>query len=234
VLSLIIPTYNERHNIESLLIKVCEVLGARDYEIIVVDDNSPDGTGDIVSSLEKKIKNIRLITRKEERGLATAVVVGFREARGDILGVMDADLSHDVKLLPKMLDAFHEESVNCVVASRCMAGGGFVGWPWYRTFFSRSAAFLARMLSGVSVSDPTSGYFCVSRQVIQESLSRLKPKGYKILLEVLVKAKSLHIREIPFQFADRQHGQSKLTLAVTCDYFLHLAELWWYRLVKKR
>ena len=227
--SLVIPTYHEVGNIGTLLSCLTIVLKDWDYEIIVVDDHSTDGTREIVENFSHRNTKIKLITRLHEKGLSSAVLKGFSESAGTILGVMDADLSHDPKLLPEMISLIETDKADCVAGSRNMQGGAISDWPWYRYLFSRTAAFFAKILSGVSVTDPTSGYFCISRSVYETGKDAFKGRGYKILLEILVKGKPKKVIEKPFVFQDRKAGESKLSSRVMIEFFIQLCELLVYR-----
>ena len=228
--SLIIPTYNERTNIISLLENIAEVLAKYPHEVIVVDDNSPDGTWQAIEERSARDSRVHLVKRINERGLSSAVIEGFHHATGDILGVMDADHSHDIRLLPQMIDVISKNEANFVVGSRRIAGGGADKWPWYRRLFSNIATVLASFLTGVKVYDPMSGFFCLKREIYESSAPYLKPKGYKILLEILAKAKDVQVAELPYIFVDRKQGYSKLSMNVITSFGEQLFELFLFRL----
>ncbi|MGA1793696.1 MAG: glycosyltransferase [Thermoplasmatota archaeon] len=224
ILSVIIPTFNEKENMPLIIPRVAKVLGRAGipHEILVMDDDSPDGTASSVRKLAKKFPQARCIVRKTEKGLSPAVIQGYREADGDILLVMDADLSHPVEALPSMYNAIAKEGADIVVGSRHAKGGGIENWPFSRRFISWGAASMARPLT--SCSDPMSGFFAVKPEVIKGA--PLKPKGYKILLEVLVKGKYNKVAEVPITFKDRQLGESKLGSKVIINYLQHLFKLY--------
>ena len=232
MLSLIIPTYNEAGNIVQLLDETCALLRKRglSFEIIVVDDNSPDETWKVVENYGKKNFSVRAIRRTSERGLSSAVVAGFDAAKGEMLGVMDADRSHDVRILPALAELVMGGSADIAVGSRKVEGGGVGEWPIYRKIFSGFATRLTKMLTRVEVSDPMSGYFCVSRPAYQSCRTFLKPKGYKILLEILAKSQGLRLKEVPYIFSNRTQGQSKLSLRVMVEFVIQLIELLWFRI----
>ena len=234
MLSLIIPTYNEAANITTLLVKIEAVLQGRSYEILVVDDDSPDGTWRAVEDIEKTKPHIHLIRRRQERGLSSAVIEGFNQAKGDVLGVMDADHSHDAQLLTRMIDTINHKEIDCVIGSRKVKGGGAEQWPWRRRLFSAVATGLAYSCAGVSVQDPMSGYFMVTRGLFEGVRAKLKPKGYKILLEILGKADKVRTVELPYVFIDRKKGYSKLSFGVVVAYARQLLELMTYRFVRHR
>jgi dolichol-phosphate mannosyltransferase len=220
MISVIIPTYNEAVNLSLLIPKIHDVLnGTYEHEIIIVDDNSPDGTAKIAQSLSKR-HNVRVIVRKNERGLSSAVIRGFREAKGSILCVMDADLSHPPDVLPKLIDKL--ESYDIAVGSRLVRGGGSESWPFHRKFISWCAQMLARPLTPVK--DAMSGFFAVKKSVVKNA--RLEAYGYKILLEVLVIGKYRKVAEVPFTFLNRSFGKSKIGVSVEVDYLKQLVHLY--------
>lgn len=231
MLSIIIPTLNEGGNLERLISKIVEIIKRRvqrrnkdlgRYEIIVVDDNSQDGTDIVMKKMIKKY-SVKFICRKEEKGLSSAVVKGFSIAKGDIFGVMDGDLSHPPELIPKLLKEI-EAGNDIVIASRYAKGGGVERFPFYRQLTSRGATLLARPL--VKVQDPMSGYFFLKRKVIDGV--KLNPIGYKILLEILVKGKYQKYTEVPYTFLCRYVGKSKLGGKIYWHYIVHLFRLYRY------
>lgn len=225
---MIVPTYCERQNIAILVERVHESLSRYNYELIVVDDNSPDGTSELAKSLSQKYP-IRVITRKNKRGLASAVVDGFKQAKGEILGVMDADLQHPPEILPKLLGEARN-GVEVVIASRYAEGGSSEGWSMKRKIISKGAKVLAKLLlpSIRGIKDPLSGFFLLRRKVIDGVA--LSPTGYKILLEVLVKGQADRVVEVPFTFVERKREGSKFTTKRIMDYLIQLAELVLYKL----
>lgn len=225
-ISIIIPTYNEADNIASLIIKIEKAY--RDAEIIVVDDNSPDGTAGIVRELQKTNPKIKLKLRLSKRGLSSAVIDGFSVASGSIIGVMDADHSHPPELLPKIIKKM--EDYDFILGSRYIKGGGISNWPLSRKLISKFATLLARPL--VSIKDPMSGYFMFKRKIIRGV--KLEPEGFKIALEILVKAQPKHVKEIPFIFNDRQAGKSKLGMETNFIYLHHLIKLYKYKYCKRK
>lgn len=228
LLSLIIPTYNERRNIIPSIQSVTIVLGKLidNFEIIVVDDDSPDRTWQVAEKLAKENSHLRVIRRQGERGLATAVVAGWKLAKGEVLGVMDGDLQHPSGRLPDLLNSILNTNADIVVASRHVDGGGVSEWNLIRRLISWGAASVATlMLPGIlrTVRDPMSGYFLIKRSVI-ESVS-LKPEGYKILLEVLARGKYQTIVEVPYVFGERKKGGSKLGPKQYLEFFIHIGRL---------
>lgn len=218
-LSLIAPTYNERENIPLLAQRIHQTLNGYDYELIIVDDNSPDGTAQVAENLSHQYP-IKVICRKGERGLASAVIAGFNQAKGEILGVIDADLQHPPERIPELLQAI-QEGADIAVASRYILGGGIEGWSARRRAISRGATMLARLAlpSIRKVKDPLSGFFLLKRKVIEGVV--LKPIGYKILLETLAKGRFSEVREIPYIFKERIWGESNLSLKEQANYLKH-------------
>jgi dolichol-phosphate mannosyltransferase len=208
MLSLVIPTYNERRNIELLLTELHEVFQASGIraEVIVVDDGSPDGTGEFVEEHGRREPSVRLVRRAGKLGLTSAVVKGFESARGDILGVMDADLSHPASALPALLSAI-EDGADFVIGSRYIDGGRIDGWPLGRRIVSRTACLLARPFSPVK--DPMSGFFLIRRRCLTGV--EITAKGFKIVLDLLVRASYSKVSEVPIRFVDRRYGESKIS-----------------------
>jgi len=222
-LSLIVPTYCESQNIATLIERVHQSLSGYSYELVVVDDNSPDGTSEIANSLSQQYP-VRVITRRNERGLASAVVEGFKQARGEILGVIDADLQHPPEVVPELLENVRS-GADVVIASRYVEGGGSEGWSASRKIISKGSKLLAQVLlpSARGIKDPLSGFFLLRREVIDGV--ELSPTGYKILLEVLVKGKAREIAEVPYIFRVRERGTSNLTSGEGIRYLKHLTRL---------
>ena len=210
MISVIIPTYNESANIVHLIQSLSEELlrsGYPDHEILVMDDNSPDRTCEIAEGIGNP--RVRVINRRgKPKGLAYAVIDGFAESKGEILGVMDADLSHPVSAVPALIRAIEQgEWVKLAVGSRYVRDGGIKDWPWSRKLSSKVACWIARPLT--SVRDATSGFFFLRKEILKGV--SLNPLGFKIGLEVVVKAKhGGQVVEVPFVFTDRKKGESKL------------------------
>lgn len=223
-LTVVVPTFNEATNVVALLRRVDGALAGRvDYEVVVVDDNSPDGTADVVRSLQGAYP-VRVIVRKNERGLASAVIEGFRQAQGEVVGVIDADLQHPPEKLPELLQKVRE-GADVVVASRYESGGAIEGWTLGRKIVSRGARLLAYLVTPSSrcSRDPMSGFFLLRRSAIEGV--DLRPIGYKILLEILVRGNVRSVASVPFSFADREAGQSKYGVSEQVNYLRHLARL---------
>ena len=228
--SMVIPTYNERDNIELLVKQLHAILeqNGHPFEIIVVDDDSPDRTWELVENLARECPGVRLIRRRDGRGLARAVVRGWREARGDILAVMDGDLQHPPETLARLVAAIDDGGADIAVASRNVSGGGVSRWSAPRRAVSWSATLAAAwILPGTlrTVRDPMSGYFALRRSVI-DGLN-LEPEGYKILLEVLVRGRYGRVTEVPYYFVERSRGGSKLGIRQYWEFITHLGRLAW-------
>lgn len=225
---MVIPTYNEAGGIEKLLRAIDDVCKANglDAEIIVVDDNSPDGTGAIVDRLSSELP-VRCLHRPGKMGLSSGVIDGWKTARAEskALGAMDADFSHDIEILPRMVAAL-DAGYGLVVGSRYVSGGGITNWPMRRIVTSRVACALARPLTRVK--DITSGYFLVRREALEGVT--LDPIGFKIGLEVIAKAHYGKVTEIPYVFTDRTTGQSKLNQREIFNYLKQLRKLYASRL----
>jgi dolichol-phosphate mannosyltransferase len=226
-LSLIVPTYNERANLERLVSSVASVFTDHRIagELIVVDDHSPDGTGELADRLAERFP-MQVVHREGKLGLGSAVMAGFERARGEVFGVMDADLSHPPSVLPGMLAALRTLDADIVVGSRYVPGGGSVGWPWRRRVMSRLAGLLARPVTPVR--DATSGLFLVRRRAVEGV--RVSATGFKICLELLGRARIASVAEIPFVFADRSAGESKMSAREAFGYLRQLRDLYALRL----
>ena len=220
---MVVPTYNEAGNIQTLLEEIHDSLKAVDYEIIVVDDDSPDGTSKVAEELGGEYP-VRVITRRDERGLSSAVLKGISESEGDVVAVMDADLSHSPEYLKTMLDEIGEHDI--VVGSRLVKGGVVELWPFYRKLISEGARVLAIPLTHVK--DFLSGYFMLKKEVVDGV--ELNPIGYKILLEILVKGRYGKVKEVPIIFRNRTGGKSKMTLSTHYEYVVHLMRLYYHKL----
>ena len=224
-LSIVVPTYNERENIPLLVEKIDNILKGTDFELIVVDDDSPDETWKVAEELSKKYPFIKVIRRRNERDLSTAVLRGFEEAEGEVFAVMDADLQHPPEKLKDMLEKM--EKADVVVGSRYIEGGEIEEWGLIRKFYSRFATLLAHIFVPRSrlLKDPMSGFFMFKREVIEGI--ELNPIGYKILLEILAKGKYKRVEEEAIKFGKREKGKSSLNLKVQIAYLRHLLKIAW-------
>jgi dolichol-phosphate mannosyltransferase len=221
MVTIVLPTYNERRNLEGLVRSIVRLQRA---SVIIVDDNSPDGTGELAERLAGKFP-IRVIHREKRMGLSSAVVAGFKASKDDIIGVMDADLSHPPEALPRMIKLVAENRADIVVGSRKVEGGRVEVWPLSRRIMSWGATMLARPLTDVR--DPMSGFFVLRRRVIKDV--ELSSRGYKILLEVLVKGNYRKAVEVPYVFKNRGVGQSKLGPRQYFQYLTDLSRLYFFK-----
>ena len=225
-LGLIIPTLNEEANIGPLLDRVrLNLNGLKiDYELIVVDDDSTDGTGAVVRKYAKADPRIHLLVRVGARGLAGAVLCGWDQTDANLLGVIDADLQHPPELLPALLAAILKGK-DMVIASRYSAGNGTVGWNPLRQAVSRLGTWITVPLqkSGIRVRDPLSGFFLLRRTCITGV--HLQPQGFKLLLEILVRGNIRAVTEVPYHFGQRYAGKSKANFRVGLDYLQLLGRL---------
>lgn len=224
--SVIIPTYNEAENIPIIVPGIAAVLEANNLqaEIIVVDDNSPDGTAEAVEDLRDRF-DVKVIKRNSKRGLAQSVIEGFENACGEICVVMDADLSHPIETLPEMIKPILNGQYQATVGSRYIAGGGSTNWSFIRKVISRGAGLLAKGLN--KLSDPTSGFMAIRRELLENHI--FEPIGWKIVLEVITKTNA-HFKEVPIIFADRINGESKLDYRVQLLYMFHLYKLYDFKI----
>jgi dolichol-phosphate mannosyltransferase len=227
-LSLIVPTYNEEKNIQQLitiLVQLLDEILLEEYELIVVDDNSPDQTWKLALELTSTYTQLKVMRRDSEKGLATAVIRGWQVARGEILGVIDADLQHPPQTLIKLWQEI-KKGADLAVASRNVEYGGVSEWNILRRFLSRGAQILGLLILPeviARLSDPMSGYFMVRREALIDQ--PLQPSGYKILLEVLARGKIRWIGEVGYIFQERKIGNSKVTFQQYLEYIQHLIRL---------
>jgi dolichol-phosphate mannosyltransferase len=222
-LTVIIPTYNEEANISKIILEIDAVLkrSALRGEILIVDDNSPDETITRIRGMQLTFGNVNLLVRTFDHGLSQSVTDGFSYARSDIFIVIDADFSHPPALIPKMYEDIRA-GYDIIIGSRYMEGGGIKKWSAKRRMISSCATFLGRLLFP-NVTDPVSGFFAVKKSVVKNA--PLKPRGYKILLEVLGKGTWSKEKEIPFVFVDRQGGVSKLRVKTIIEYPLQFLDI---------
>ncbi len=230
-LGLVVPTLNEAGNIPVLLERIRQALTPTglDYEILVVDDDSHDGTADVVSEFAQSDPRVRLFVRRGARGLAGAVIHGWDHTDSDLLGVIDADLQHPPEVLPSLLDPVLS-GADIAIASRYAHGNGTGDWNKFRLLVSRVGTLATAPLQkkNLRVKDPLSGFFVVRRECI-DGLA-LQPEGFKILLEILVKGRIQKAVEVPFQFGLRHAGESKASFKIALQYFNLLGKLSRYAL----
>lgn len=229
-LSVIIPTYNEAENIPVLLDRLEVVLDHIDYEIIVVDDDSPDKTWKIAGERSDLDSRIQVIRRVGARGLSAAVLSGMDSARGKALVVIDADLQHDERVIPDLIAPILAEDADVVLGSREAEGGSYGEFSQWRRFVSWGGATVARRMLGVAVSDPMSGFFAVSSRRYDELVPSINAKGFKILLEFLARGDKPRVAEVGYEFRNRLHGDTKLSGSVIAAYLLALLDLAFGRL----
>ena len=218
-LSVIIPTFNERENVEHLVGRLSVALNGIGWEAIFVDDDSPDGTAAKIKEIAARDSRIRCLKRLSRRGLAGACIEGILFSAAPYIAVMDADLQHDETFLPRMLETLRAGGVDLIVGSRYAAGGSAVGLGKGRAAISRFATRLTQYLSDVSLTDPMSGFFMMRRQCFDRMADRLASQGFKILLDIVITAHgALRIVELPYAFASRTAGESKLDALAVADF----------------
>ncbi len=220
-LAVIVPTFNEAGNIEELHRRLHSVLDGVRWEMIVVDDDSTDGTPDRAMSIAAQGFDVRVIRRIGRRGLSTAVIEGMMATPAKYLAVIDADHQHDEEVLRPMLAKLRERDVDLVVGSRYVEGGGIGEWNKQRALMSNFATWIAQKVVRADISDPMSGFFMITREALDRTVRSLSGEGYKILLDLFASAKpALRFAEIPYTFRPRLHGESKLDAAVLWEYLV--------------
>lgn len=225
ILWIIIPTFNERDNVSELIQRLTSALATIDWEAVFVDDDSTDGTVDAVRELCRTNIRVRLIHRIGRRGLASAVVEGVQSTSSPYIAVIDADLQHDEKLLPSMLETLRSNEVDIVVGSRYIAEQGLGDLVKRRQRISQIATRLARLTQSANLTDPMSGFFMLKREAFDRSRRNLSSLGYKILLDILLSSKpQLAIAEVPYVFKNRIHGESKLDSVAVWEYLMLLLD----------
>lgn len=232
MLSLVVPTFNEAESLPILLPRLQEALRGIPHEIIIVDDDSPDGTWRKAEELQTTFPDLRVIRRRGERGLSSAVVTGFRAARGEILAVMDADGQHDAALLQKLVETVQVRR-GVAVASRYISGGSTGQWNRRRTLLSRVGTKVTTLLCRLPVRDPMSGFFAIDRSLFERIAPHFRPRGFKILFDLLMRLpRGTPVTEVPYTFAPRVIGTSKLSLKVQWDFMFSLFALFFERWVR--
>lgn len=224
-LCVVVPTFNERGNIVPLVQELTKVLGDIPWELIVVDDDSSDGTARAVRELGMHRSRVRCLQRIGRRGLSTACIEGMLASSAPYLAVMDGDLQHDPKILPIMLELLKTTDCDIAVGSRYVEGGSTTNWDRNRLLISRIATRLGHHLVPPDLSDPMSGFFMLRRQFFEEVVHKLSGLGFKILLDIFASAhRAVSFREVPFVFRTRQTGLSKLDSQVAWEYLMLLAD----------
>ncbi len=219
-LAIVLPTFNESGNVGPLVNRLTKALAGIHYEVIFVDDDSPDGTADLVRSLAKHHHNVRVLQRIGRRGLSSACIEGILAASAPFVAVMDADMQHDESVLPEMFRRIREENLDLVVASRNIAGGGMGQFAGWRVKLSQLGKRLSLMGAEHPLTDPMSGFFMVRFTAFERLAHRLSGIGFKILLDIVLSADpGMRIGEVAYQFRLREHGESKLDLVVGLEYF---------------
>jgi dolichol-phosphate mannosyltransferase len=224
-LSVIVPTFNERDNVHELVKRLRETLTGIAWEVVFVDDNSPDGTAETVRELARKDAHVRCVQRVGRRGLSSASIEGMLSTSSPYLAVMDGDLQHDEALLPRMLEVLRSEPVDIVVGSRYVEGGGLGDWAESRALISRWAGRLSRVVVRADLADPMSGFFMIRRESVHRAVPHLSGVGFKILLDLFASSSTpLRFKELPFHFRTRHAGESKLDSQVAWEYLLLLLD----------
>jgi len=235
-ISIIVPTFSEAGNVRELHARVGRSLqGVADWELIFVDDDSPDGTADVVRELAQQDRRVRCIQRIGRRGLSSAVVEGALSSSAPLIAVMDADLQHDETILPTLIAEVRARGLDVAVGSRYVEGGSTGEWALHRKRISRFASKLARGLAPADLRDPMSGFFVVQSRLLRESASALSGYGYKILLDLFASAgRPLRYIEVPYAFKPRVSGESKLDSLAVWEYLMLVADKRFGRLVPPR
>jgi dolichol-phosphate mannosyltransferase len=225
-LSIIVPTFNERENIGELIGRLALCLGNRSWEVVFVDDDSPDGTAEVVREYAAADSRVRCLQRVGRRGLSSASIEGMLSTSGPYIAVIDADLQHDERLLPQMLDLLKQEAdTDIVVGSRYAPGGDISDWDVRRARMSRLAVRLSRVLVPAELTDPMSGFFMMRRSVLQGSVHRLSAIGFKILTDLFASfPRPLRYKELAYRFRVRRAGESKVDSVMAWDYVMLLLD----------
>lgn len=224
-LSVIVPTYNERENIPLLVHRLRTVLASVNWEVVFVDDDSPDGTAGAVRQIARSDRRVRLVHRVGRRGLSSACIEGMLSTASPFVAVMDADLQHDETILPAMLDKLDHEALDIVIATRNSAGGSMGGFSAPRVFLSHLGQWISAPICKAAISDPMSGFFLMRRTFFLEVMHRLSGNGFKILLDLLASSeRPPRTGEVGYHFGKRKHGSSKLDCTVGLEYLAMVVE----------
>jgi dolichol-phosphate mannosyltransferase len=224
-LTVVIPTLNERDNIEPLVDLLDAALDTVNWEAVFVDDDSADGTAERIRNISQRDRRVRCLQRIGRRGLTTACIEGALATSAPYIAVMDADMQHDEKLLPQMLAILKNEPMDIVVGSRYVTGGGIGSWDTTRANLSVFATRLSRIICKTEIADPMSGFFMLRRGVLEGVLRRLSGQGFKILLDILASApEPLRLKELPYEFRERKRGESKLDVLAAWEFVMLIAD----------
>jgi len=224
-LAVVAPTYKEKDNIVPLFERLEQALRGIRWEVLYVDDDSPDGTAAAVRDLALRDSRVRLIRRVGRNGLASACIEGMLATTADSVAVIDADLQHDERILPEMLDRLRREGLDLVIASRHIEGGGMGQFTSQRVRLSNLGARISRAVTHCDLTDPMSGFFILDRRFLERVAPRLSGIGFKILLDVVASAQGkVRFAEVPYTFRTRQHGESKLDIVVGLEYLYLLLD----------
>ncbi len=224
-LTVVVPTFNERENIAPLVELLSSALAGIAWEAIFVDDDSPDGTAEAVRAVARSDSRVRCLQRIGRRGLSSACIEGILASSAPYVAVMDADLQHDESLLPQMFAVLRDGPYDLVVGSRYVVGGGVGEWDVNRQRASAFATRISRLATKTEIADPMSGFFMLRRAFFEGALRRLSAQGFKILLDLLASAPTPpRIKELPYEFRPRQHGESKLDALVIWEFAMLLAD----------
>jgi dolichol-phosphate mannosyltransferase len=234
-LAVVVPTFNERENIAPLLERLNAALTGIRWEVIFVDDDSPDGTADALHQVAQRSRNVRVIRRIGRRGLSSACVEGVLSSSAPFFAVIDADMQHDEQLLPLMLKTLKDQQLDIVIGSRYVEGGSVRSWNERRRLISRIAGRASRLVVKADLKDPMSGFFLMRRQAFDETVRNLSQQGFKILLDLFASApKPLRFAELPYHFKPRVFGESKLDSLAAWEYGMLLADKTFGRLIPPR
>lgn len=226
-LAIIVPTYNERENLAPLAAALEQALGGIDYEMVVVDDDSADGTSEAARQLAQRDARVRIVQRIGRRGLSSAVVEGMLATSAPYLAVIDGDLQHDERILPRMLETLKAGGLDVVVGSRNTEGGSMGEFSSWRVKLSNAGRQLSRTVSKTPLSDPMSGFFLLDRRFLDEVVRDLSSTGFKILLDLLASARRpVKLAEVPYTFRQRTRGESKLDVMVSLEYLQLILDKW--------
>lgn len=222
-LCVVVPTFNEAGNIARLIDRLSAILVGTEWEAVVVDDESPDGTAEVVRQIARTDRRVRILKRMGRRGLSSACLEGMLASAAPYIAVIDADFQHDEALLPQMLETLRGEDLDLVVGSRFVAGGGTGTWSAQRLKASRLATRVSRLLVKADLKDPMSGYFIIRREALEPAIPHVFGVGFKILLDLVASSPTpLKIRELPYEFRERQAGESKLDLLTAWQFLMML------------